>query len=265
MAEVLLPNGFAVDGAWHRSAVLRPIGEADLWAARLPATARTVTSFLARCLVRLGPHSPVTEAQVGALPVGDREALLLHLQRLSFGDGMDIVLKCPHCDGRMDVSLSVSDLLLPPYEAVEPWRQVVCDGVELALRAPTGADQAAVAVVAEVDLDGAAEALLRRCIGRMPEGFELTPQRVEVLSGVLQEIDPQADLLLDFGCPDCGRPGQAALSAADYLMRQVTARQEALLREIHHLALHYHWSEAEILAVEPARRKAYLKLLGLDE
>lgn len=265
MAEVVLPHGFAADGAWHRSAVLRPIGEADMWAARLPATALTVTPFLAHCLVRLGPYSPVTEAQVAALTAGDREALLLHLHRLSFGDGMDCVLKCPHCDGRMDVSLTVSDLLLPPYEAAESWRQVNCDGFALALRAPTGADQAAVAVVVDVDLDGAAELLLRRCMGQVPEGFALTPGRVEALSGVLQEMDPQADLLLDFVCPECGRPGQGALSAADFLMRKVSARQEALLREIHQLALHYHWSEAEILAVEPTRRKAYLKLLGLDE
>lgn len=262
MATVFLPHGFAAaDGTWHREAELRPVAEQDLWAARLPAGARAVTAFLARCLTRLGPYAPVTGEQVAALTAGDREALLLHLRRISFGDSLDCVVGCGACGARMELTLNVSDLLLPPYEPETAWRAAAVDGHAVRLRAPTGADLEAVAAVAEVDREGAAEVLVRRCVHGLPA--ELAPGLMEQVSELMQGLDPQADLLLDFVCPECGVPGQAGFSAAEYLMREVLARQEGLLREIHYLALHYHWSEAEILAVEPTRRRSYLRLLGL--
>jgi hypothetical protein len=265
MGAVTLPHGFPVEGVWHREAELRPIAEADIWTVRLPADAGVVTQFLARCLNRLGPHAPVTEQQVAALTVGDREALLLHLHRVSFGETMESSLNCSSCSARIELTLPVPDLLLPPYADVRPWREVMIDGVTMQVRAATGTDQAAVAVLADVDVEGAGEALVRRCLKAVPPGFELTPEAVELLSQVMQEMDPQADLLLNYACPSCGAAGQASLSTADFLLREVTARQEELLREIHYLAQHYHWSEAEILAVAPARRKLYLRLLGLAD
>ncbi|HEX7048849.1 MAG TPA: hypothetical protein VF188_01455 [Longimicrobiales bacterium] len=37
---------------------------------------------------------------------------------------------------------------------------------------------------------------------------------------------------------------------------------DALYREVHHLAFHYHWSEAEILAMTRSKRQRYLSLLA---
>lgn len=34
-----------------------------------------------------------------------------------------------------------------------------------------------------------------------------------------------------------------------------------LYKEVHHLAFHYHWAEAEILAMSRAKRRRYLALL----
>lgn len=265
MATVTLPHGFAADGGWQRNAELRPVGEQDLWNSAPGTGAGAVNAFLTRCLTRLGPYAPPTEAQVAALTVGDREALLIHLRRITLGDRLDCVLTCAGCGARMDLPLQAGELLLPPYADGRVWHSVDDDGVPLQLRAPTGADLAAVASVAAVDEEGAAEVLLRRCLGEVPPGFDLTADRVERLSEQLQQIDPQAELLLDFTCPECGAAGQASLDMAAYLMREVAARQEALLREIHSLALHYHWSEAEILAVAPARRRFYLWMLGLAD
>jgi hypothetical protein len=35
-----------------------------------------------------------------------------------------------------------------------------------------------------------------------------------------------------------------------------------LFEEIHHLAYHYHWAEADILAMSRAKRRRYLALLA---
>ena len=40
---------------------------------------------------------------------------------------------------------------------------------------------------------------------------------------------------------------------------------DALFREVHALARHYHWSEREILGLELSRRRRYLDLLVADE
>jgi predicted RNA-binding Zn-ribbon protein involved in translation (DUF1610 family) len=262
MAQVILPHGFPVGEAWHREAELRRVGEAELWAARLPADSAIVSRLLALCLERLGPYAPVLPEQVAALTVGDREALLLHLRRITIGEQLECHFPCSACGERMEVGLTVGDLLLAPYESAAAAYSITVDGTEFRVRPPTGADQAAVAVLASVDLEGATEALLRSCL---EPGTKLAPDQVASLSAQMQALDPQGDLVLDFQCPACGAAGRASLSAADYLVRELVAKQEAVLREIHLLALHYHWSEAEIMAVPPARRQQYLRLLGLAD
>ena len=37
------------------------------------------------------------------------------------------------------------------------------------------------------------------------------------------------------------------------------------MREVHYLALHYHWSESEILNLQRDRRRGYLALLSTDK
>lgn len=37
---------------------------------------------------------------------------------------------------------------------------------------------------------------------------------------------------------------------------------DALYEEVHALALHYHWSESEILGLESTKRQRYLRLLA---
>lgn len=220
------------------------------------------TRLLGRCLVRLGPLAPPDEAHVRRLSAGDREALLLQLRRATMGDDLDCVLPCSACGSRLELSLKISDFLLPPVEAEAEWQAVELDGVTLQVRAPNGEDLEAIAAVAGFDEEAAGTMLLRRCVTGAPADF-LTPERETVLAGYLHELDPQAEVRLNFTCPQCGAGASALLDAARYLGKELAARQQALLQEIHWLALHYHWSEAEILSVPPVRRRLYLKLLGL--
>jgi hypothetical protein len=45
----------------------------------------------------------------------------------------------------------------------------------------------------------------------------------------------------------------------------MTDRARRLLRDVHHLALRYHWSEGQTLRLSLARRAAYLALLEADD
>jgi hypothetical protein len=63
-------------------------------------------------------------------------------------------------------------------------------------------------------------------------------------------------------CPQCAHQWQAPLDIVSFLWSEVHAWAIRLLREIHELASAYGWSEAEILALSPWRRRAYLELVN---
>src|SRR5215218_4514842 len=109
-----MPGGVAVDGARRHDAALRPVVGADeafLLDADALAPVERSSLLLARCLVRLGPWQPPGEEHVRELAVGDREALLLHLRRLTLGERLELVLSCPACDEALSLDLGVGDLL----------------------------------------------------------------------------------------------------------------------------------------------------------
>jgi hypothetical protein len=257
-----LPGGLRVDGARRRDAALRPLTGADeAFLAEeagglLPA--QRTTALLARCLERLGPlAAPVAPEAVAALSVGDREALLLQLRRISVGERVHAVLGCPRCGAAMDLELRVADLLLEPYDAWPDIHEAVVDGRPTRFRLPTGADQEAVAPVALDDPEAAAALLLERCV----DG-EVTPAVTEAVPALMADLDPQAEIILDAVCAACDGGLSAPFDTGDYLYREVLVSQQRLLREVHTLALHYGWSERDILALPARKRGAYIDLLA---
>lgn len=270
-AAVTLPGGFWRDGVHHREAELRPLTGEDeaflLDAGASSPPARRTTLLLARCLARLGSWTePVPIEAVRGLTVGDREALLLHLRSLSLGDRMQCVLRCPDpaCGERMDLDLDVRDLLEPPYPHAAPWHEESFEEAgrtwKVRFRLPTGADQEEAASLARTDVAAAAGLILRNCID--PPAEDLTPAVTESLGARMAELDPQAELALQLTCPACGRDFSTQLDAASYFFQELTGAAVGLWREVHRLALAYHWSEPEILRLTGRKRRLYLGLLA---
>jgi hypothetical protein len=273
---ITLPGGCWLDGVYHREVWLRPINGGDedflLDTGNLLLPAYRITALLARCLECLGPAGSVTAETVRSLTVGDREALLLHLCRLTLGDRLQGVVDCPasDCGEKMDLDLKVSDLLLPPYEDCRiSYEAEVAEngsGYRVRFRLPTGADQEDVAVVARTDSQAAAELLLHRCVESVTdedgEPVEtLPPAAADRISEVMSELDPQAELTLSLTCPACACTFLAPFDAASYLFRELDGRVKRLYREVHLLAINYHWSEAEIINMPDRKRRLYLELL----
>ncbi|MGW6805848.1 hypothetical protein ACWGCF_46290, partial [Streptomyces sp. NPDC055039] len=74
------------------------------------------------------------------------------------------------------------------------------------------------------------------------------------------EADPAADVTLNVNCPECGGATPAALDITSYLWTELDAWARDLLLDVHLLASAYGWSEPEILALSPLRRRYYLEL-----
>jgi hypothetical protein len=189
---------------------------------------------------------------VSSLAVGDREALLLHVQAATFGNRIALVVDCPACDEAMDLPLDVAELLVPPLD--EPNVEVLCG--EHALRRPTGLDQLAVANIALDNPAAAAAAMVRRCATR----GNADTLSIEVAEAALDRADPQAVCELTLTCIECSAPFTSSLDAGEILARELIASSKVLDVSVHILAMHYHWSYSEILQLPLHRRRRLVDL-----
>ncbi|HEY5957352.1 MAG TPA: hypothetical protein VIV60_12390 [Polyangiaceae bacterium] len=274
---VRLPNGCAYQGRWLRDLRLRAWNTRDLEATAQPSStearsvAQRTTAILARC-VTLNDGQAVDEEFVRNLVVGDREALLLHLQRMSSGDRFSCVLTCPQCRDRMDFELELRTLLLPPYEHAQSSHLAsIADGegksYEVQFRLPTGADQEFVAALALQDCAAAARVLLERCIEVIDNGATTgVPDAVTAgLPNLMAKLDPQAELILHVHCPSCETQFDTQFDASRVVHATMDQALLLLLRDVHRLASYYHWTEAEILALSAEKRRIYCDLISQEQ
>jgi hypothetical protein len=274
--RVTLPTGLWVDGICHKTAEVRALTGSDevflLEAGQSLLPAQRTTALLARCLIELGPARDKTAA-VRGLTVGDRDSLMLHVRLLTIGKTIQATVRCPNpdCSERMDLELKVNDLLVPPYSNCQEWYQQTINVDEktwdVCFRLPTGADQEAVANIAHTDPQAAAEALLRRCTKSDGNGNGSFPKQVPMsvfteLSARMAKLDPQAELILQATCPICAHAFSTELDISTYFFHELKERIKRVYMEVHTLAFRYHWSEHEIMAMTPTRRRLYLDLLA---
>lgn len=272
-ARVALPGGVWRDDCIEpiRELEIREVGPEDdefLLETRDKAPGERAVGLLARCLVNQSDREEI----VRSLTIGDRETLLLHLRRLTIGDPLEALLRCPAevCGTQMDLELATDDLLVPPYADVRREYDLELDREgahhEIRFRLPTAGDLERVVAVLDPE-DGAGE-LLRGCILRATE--DGVPETAEVLSSEIRlavgramiDRDPQAELELDATCPACGGRFSALLDTATFFLRELDERATRLVRDVHVLASHYHWSERAILRMPATRRAQYLELIA---
>jgi hypothetical protein len=275
--SIILPHGFSVNGELRRELGVRPVGaEDDAFLVESSGTlpAHRVNALLSRCIrpTDAWPFDPGTI--VRSLVAGDREALLLHLRRVTLGDDFVGLFRCaaPACAEPLELALRASDLLLPPYpETAERYaRTVEHDGVsyDVSFRLPTAGDLEDVVDVAGTDTDVATRGMLRRCLervayaGRMLDVTALPQPAGDRIAAAMAALDPQAIIEFDLTCPACGTSCSTQFDPGDFLLRELDQRVDRTLHEVHTLALCYHWSEAAILAMPQARRERYLDLIG---
>lgn len=201
------------------------------------------------------------------LSLGDRDACLLLLQQALFGGQLRTVAACPACGERLESGFRADDVCPLPSRLPAPpepaWLEHRRYRIEY--RPPCSDD------VLDLDPRRSAEEnvarLLQRCVlsahhGEAPIAADALPAPLrERLIAAMAERDPQADLQLAIACPACGHCWQASLDVAGYLWEELDDWAQDLLSEVHVLARHYAWSERDILAMTPLRRRFYLDLV----
>lgn len=210
--------------------------------------------------------------------IGRRDACLLTLRERLFGSQLNGVTVCPQCQQRIELAFNVSDIRVGPpiTDPIVPEGEVMtlaAEGYRVQFRLPNTVDLEAIET--SVDVNQIREQLLHRCITSVVrEGAEegdgepvnnptpLPTTLVDAIAERMAEADAQGDTRLALNCPECNHEWFSTFDIATYLAGEIHNWAKYLLREIHSLARAYGWREADILAMTPRRRRAYLELLG---
>jgi HD-GYP domain-containing protein (c-di-GMP phosphodiesterase class II) len=186
-------------------------------------------------------------------PIGARDAQLMRLRCEWFGPQFDGRVDCPACGDALSFTL---DLRRFAHALTTDTASCEVSVAGTRFRLATSRDLAAIADAA--DVDSAEHTLLSRL--QIEGGHEIEwsdAQRSEI-EAALDAADPGAQIELDLACAECGTQWRAPLDIAASLWDELQAHAQNIVGEVHQLASSYGWSERDILAMSPARRRLYL-------
>jgi len=201
-------------------------------------------------------------AELLAVPVGERDADLYALRGALFGDRMSVRVTCRECAEEMEFDLAARQIAATEGARCDEFT-VEHDEWTVRFRLPTTGDLAAAEAA---PADRAAAVLVERCVlaaeraGEAVEAGELPEHVRQQVARAAAEADPRADITLKVACPACGHQAAAELDITSYLWAELDAWARGTLLDVHRLATAYGWSEPEILALSPLRRRYYLEL-----
>lgn len=263
--EVVLPYGLGDGrgGRYRRAAVTALNGRAELLAAAHANPFRAAAEVLAHCVLQLGPLDgpPATAALDGLIPL-DRDYLLVQIGRLTWGDVQFATIACPAagCGQRIDVRLDLAAVTVDRAPTSEILDVELPDGAQASFRLPRAADQIALFDGGLADAD---VALLRRLAVHPRDAERVAdPELRRVVLAALAGCACELDADLPLRCPDCAHAFVYSHDPVRALLRNIVRGRRDLLLEVHFLALHYHWSHAEILALPCVLRREYIALLS---
>jgi hypothetical protein len=216
-----------------------------------------------RAILILAAASTETPAEAwGGVTVGQRDRMLFEVRERTFGRQIEASVRCPACAEALEFSLLTPEMLGDELSRSDPTAAFSWTGAAgmVAFRLPTAGDLAAIGDAATGE--EAEAAIIARCVvetsGDFAAGFP--PELADAISSRIAVADPAAEVLLDLSCPACGHTWQDGFDIAGFFWTELAAQARRLLLEVDTLARAYGWSEADILALSPVRRQAYLQL-----
>ncbi|SCE82981.1 hypothetical protein GA0070216_102353 [Micromonospora matsumotoense] len=201
-------------------------------------------------------------ADADRLPVGEVTALLLAAAAGWTGGRVAATVDCRACPEHLEVTLTVADLLAAAPQRTDPDRTagpftLTWRGHLLTLRLPTTADLAGAARAG--DAAAAERWLFDACLLDAVPPLADPSAALPAVSAAMADRDPLGVVAVSLTCPSCGGTTEALLDVPAWAWQAADARVRRLLDEVHRLARAYGWSEAEVLALGPHRRAAYLE------
>jgi hypothetical protein len=202
----------------------------------------------------LALHTGFPEASIQEIsnwPLGRRNIALAQLRRGGFGAALNGWTACRNCETQLEFVLDAAAIA-----ETTPSQAETIDFKGATYRLPTTNDLAH--VMGAPDTRVAASHLAARC--RIDDGADAEPD-LDALGDAMAQADPLAEIILHFDCPVCEASFDESLDLVTFFWREIAAPAQRLLRDIHTLASAYGWREADVLALSPARRAAYIDMV----
>jgi hypothetical protein len=233
----------------------------EVWeqGANLSGTERALLLLAAAC-------TELTPEQIAQLSIGQRDKHLLALREQTFGSQLGSIATCPSCAVRLEFRVNAADICSTPLKEPDGVLEVTHADYSVQFRLPNSLDLASLDPAADPETNR--QYLLQRCVivarrARMEVAAAELPAEVgTAIAQCMAAADPQADVQLAFVCPHCQHTWQTPFDIVSYFWTEIHAWAGRLLREVHSLASAFGWREAEVLALSPWRRQAYLELIG---
>lgn len=263
---VELPCGLprAGDGVHRRATLTALDGAAELAAAEQSNPFLAAHLVLVRSLCSLGARTEVDLEEVRRLLPIDRDFLLIELDRLTSGDTRYQTIRCPaaDCQRRMDIEIDLSTIVASPASPARQRELSLGSGRVVRVRLPCAGDQEA---LFDAPPQARAGLMVARClVGGQGLAAEMDPAEQVACALAIGSAAPRLDLTLNLECPTCGGAFSHEYEPVRALFGELRRSRADLLTEVHWLALHYHWSQAEILGLPRSLRREYLDLLARD-
>lgn len=266
--EVTIPGGLPENGSVEQRVTFKELtGRMVLALIELNKEMDTpsyVSSVLSIALDQIGDRR-VDTACADELCVADRQYLMLRLAARLSGEQLWLKITCAHCMEPFDVSIRRSDLPIEERGSGFPYVKLKIRSDEIEMRLPTGADQASIKEMSDREAE---QHILDRCLrfvngSRPDEGVvqRLFDDDIDEIDQALDRVSPAVCTQLLVVCPECRREQNVELN--HYRLSSLDG--DTFYEEIHTLAMHYHWSEDEILDMPQSRRHRYLDLISRSD
>ena len=203
--------------------------------------------------------------RLAQLSIGQRDACLLALREKIFGPQLAGVVPCPACGEVLEFGIKAAEIRATPTVGPTEMMDLSHTDYEVRFRLPNSLDMTCLDPKADNRTNR--QRLLTRCVlvarraGAEITPDELPPEVVAAIAERMAEADPQAEVQLALACPKCAHHWQVPLDILSFFWSEINAWAIRLLHDVHVLASAYGWREADILAMSPKRRQAYLELV----
>ena len=222
---------------------------------------RAEPQTIGRTLALLSAASPdVAPVALSELSIGERDAILLHLQEELFSGHVRALAVCAGCDQRVELSFDLAEVRVAGPSETNGTLTASWERYQVEFRLPNSRDL--LALSGPEDIEKKRVRLLERivlraeCSDRSITAQELPEKLIAAMESEMQAVDPRAEVNLKLRCQSCGHEWSALFDVGSFLWQVVDAWALRLLREVHLLARAYGWREADILAMTPWRRHA---------
>ena len=224
-------------------------------AAELPPAER------GRALLGLDPSG----GEVDCWTLGGRDAALARIFADLYGEFVEATLSCCACGALLEFQTTIAALFGTAVADPEPAAFALHTGAyELLLRPIRLADVVGLPPSAE----RARDRILRRCVlearraGRAADVGSFSTDVCAAISEALCGADPSSEILVTLACAGCGVENRIPFDIGTFLWEAIERSAAQLLLDVHVLAGAYGWSERDILALAPQRRRRYLELIA---